>query len=95
MLSDFGRKTLRILYNYISQQRRMPTEKELERLTGRSPADIVTALNELMLEEYIYWPDKPAIDTIVILEAWERSLSGQSRATVTSQQSSSDYWTEY
>ncbi|WP_068616563.1 hypothetical protein [Paenibacillus tuaregi] len=79
MLSDFGRKTLRILFNYMSQQRRMPTEKELERLTGRSPADIEAALNELMLAEYIYWPDKPAIDTIVILEAWERSLSGQSR----------------
>lgn len=68
MLSDLERKLLRILYNYNSQQRRMPTKLELERMTGRKYPDIDKALNELVQQQYIFWPDCPLLQTIVILE---------------------------
>ncbi|GGG14114.1 hypothetical protein [Paenibacillus aceti] len=67
MLSDLERKVLRILYNY-STQRRMPTKPELERTTGRKYSDIKAALDVLVQERYIFWPDNPRLDTIVILE---------------------------
>ncbi|WP_234414181.1 hypothetical protein [Paenibacillus sp. CAA11] len=66
----------------------MPTRHELSRLTGRNFPDIEAALNSLMLAEYIFWPDKPALDTIVILEGWERE-------TPTKPTTNANYWTEY
>ncbi|MNW38899.1 hypothetical protein D3C74_159770 [compost metagenome] len=91
MLSDLERKLLRILYNFNSQQRRMPFKPELERMTGRRYADIDKALNELV-QQYIFWPDRPHLQTIVILEGWERDrpLKPKTRPS-----GNIDYWTKY
>lgn len=60
MLSDFERKLLRILFNFVSQRRRIPTMIELERVTRKPAAGITQGL------------DGPHLETIVILEGWER-----------------------
>ncbi|MCM3042345.1 hypothetical protein M3201_22055 [Paenibacillus motobuensis] len=72
MLNDLERKVLRILYNFSTQRHQMPTKPELERTTGRQYRDIKSALDVLVQERYIFWPDNPRLDTIVILEGWER-----------------------
>ncbi|MNW60220.1 hypothetical protein D3C74_381850 [compost metagenome] len=92
MLSDLERKLLRILYNFSSQKRRMPFKPELERMTGRRYADIDKGLNELVQQGYILWPDRPLLQTIVILEGWERDQPVKAKPTITS---SLDYWTKY
>ncbi|MNC48590.1 hypothetical protein D3C81_205410 [compost metagenome] len=92
MLDDLERKLLRVLYNFSTQKRRMPFKPELERMTGRRYADIDKALNELVQQNYILWPDRPALQTIVILEAWEREQPSR----LTSKPSGNiDYWTKY
>ncbi|MOA25113.1 hypothetical protein D3C78_1458220 [compost metagenome] len=92
MLSDLERKLLRILYNFSSQKRRIPFKPELERLTGRRYADIDAALNELVQQGYILWPDRPLLQTIVILEGWERD---QPLEPNTQPSGNIDYWTKY
>ncbi|MEF2968872.1 hypothetical protein V3851_24040 [Paenibacillus sp. M1] len=74
MLSDLERKLLRVLSNYNLRTHRMPTKAELERMIGRRYADIEHGLSGLVEKEYIFWPDRPALETIVILEAWERDV---------------------
>lgn len=92
MLDDLERKLLRILYNFNSQRHRMPTKPELERTTGRRYPDIEKALNTLVQERYIFWPDKPRLDTIVILDGWERD---QPITPKTRPSSNIDYWTKH
>ncbi|MNW42246.1 hypothetical protein D3C74_194120 [compost metagenome] len=92
MLSDLERKLLRILYNFSSQRRRMPTKPELERTTGRRYTDIEKALDQLVQQQYIFWPDRPLLQTIVILEGWERDQPIKAKPTITS---NIDYWTKY
>ncbi|MNE73448.1 hypothetical protein D3C80_1694590 [compost metagenome] len=92
MLSDLERKLLRILYNFSSQKRRMPFKPEFERLTGRRYADIDAALNELVQQGYILWPDRPLLQTIVILEGWERDQLFKPK---TQPSGNIDYWTKY
>lgn len=72
MLSDLERKLLRILYNFSTQHGRMPRMPELRQKTGRRREDISAALRRLVEQQYILWPDNPSLETIVILEAWER-----------------------
>lgn len=92
MLSDFERKLLRIVFNFSSQRHRMPSMMELERVTGKPAATILQGMDGLVKQEYILWPNRPHLDTIVILEAWEREGAvipkpRQSRST--------EYWTQY
>ncbi len=72
MLNDLERKLLRILYNFSSQHGRMPRMPELQQKTGRGREDITGALRTLVEQQYILCPDNPSLETIVILEAWER-----------------------
>lgn len=72
MLPDLERKLLRILYNFSSKRRRMPEMGELERMTGRASNDVIRGLNVLEKEQYISWPDKSHLQSIVVLEGWER-----------------------
>lgn len=96
MLNDLERKLLRILFNFSTQRHRMPTKPELERMTGRRYRDIEAALNKLVEERYLFWPDKPRLDTLVILEAWERDQPLQRQTIKTTKSGSNiDYWTRY
>ncbi|MNW55622.1 hypothetical protein D3C74_333010 [compost metagenome] len=96
MLSDLERKLLRIMFNYVSQRHRMPTIGEIEIKTGRTRSDIYEGLHGLVKQNYIHWPDEPRLDTVVILEGWERDqpILPKTRAT-TSTGSNIDYWTKY
>lgn len=95
MLSDMERKLLRILYNFATQRHRMPTIDELEVKTGRSKHDIFAGLRGLVEQSYIFWPDNPRLDTIVILEAWERDQPLKSPKITTTTGSNIDYWEKY
>ncbi|MFD3262248.1 hypothetical protein ACE3MQ_27010 [Paenibacillus lentus] len=94
MLPDLERKLLRIIYNFWSQRRRIPTMKELERTTGRAERDIVTALHQLEREEYLQWPDKSTLHTMRLLNV----LPSEGQAKIKSRsglRSDIDYWTNY
>ncbi len=96
MLSDFERKLLRILYNFGLKYKRNPTKPELERLTNHEYADIEKTLDSLVQKEYIFWPDRPALDTITILEAWEREQqTSRAKFSPSTTNSNIDYWTKY
>ncbi|MNP57611.1 hypothetical protein D3C76_1524540 [compost metagenome] len=90
MISDLERKILIILFNFSSQRRRMPTKPELERTTGRKYADIENALDQLVQQQYIFWPDRPSLQTIVILNAWESDKRPTNKPS-----GSIDYRTKY
>ncbi|MGG1599305.1 hypothetical protein [Paenibacillus naphthalenovorans] len=72
MLTDIERKVLRILGNYTSIRRRMPTIKEIQIKTGRSQHGVFLVLSALEKEGYILWKEEDP-ENIVIIEAWERS----------------------
>lgn len=93
MLSDLERKLLRIMFNFSTQRHRMPTLVELEIKTGRNQHDIFEGLRGLVEQRYIFWPDNPRLDTIVILEGWEREQTMRPADRTTS--SNADYWTKY
>lgn len=93
MLPDFERKILRILYNYINQRRRMPTLNELETKTGQDKKRISEALMFLKKDNYISWDDQSDLNTIIILEGWERE-SSRPQPQITDS-GSVDYWTRY
>lgn len=95
MLSDLERKLLRILFNFASQRHRMPTISELEIKTGKSKQDIFAGLRGLVEKEYIFWPDNPRLDTIVILEAWDREQPLRRANRIAPASSNIDYWTKY
>ncbi|OPG98606.1 hypothetical protein B2I21_09700 [Chryseobacterium mucoviscidosis] len=97
MLTDYQRKVLRILYNYKSGRRRMPTVHELTVKTGKGKPDVMAALDALIASDYIHWEDKPDTANIVILEGWEREgerpkLDHRPTASNTN---NTDYWTQY
>lgn len=95
MLNDLERKLLRILSNFSTQRRRMPTIEELKIKTGRNEHDIFAGLRGLVEQQYIFWPDNPRLDTIVILEAWERDQQPSQSKFSPSASSNIDYWTKY
>ncbi|MNH78557.1 hypothetical protein D3C73_308630 [compost metagenome] len=91
MLSDFERKLLRILYNYSLKYRVMPDLETIMRLTGRHRSQEVTeGLLGLEKDNYIEWRDKDDLQSISIIEGWERG-------TIVIQPSTrhADYWTNY
>lgn len=93
MLSDFERKLLRILYNFTSQRHRMPTMMEVERVTGKAVGVIEQGLVGLVEQQYILWTDRPNLDTIIILEGWERERTQTSKPRINT--GSTDYWIQY
>lgn len=95
MLTDYERKLLRILYNYSTQRHRMPTLKELERMTGRTAAVILQGLDELLLQKYIEWPNRPYIGSIVILAVLEGEWRVHLKSKAKPRSHSIDYWTQY
>lgn len=95
MLEDLERKLLRILFNFATQRHRMPTIEELGIKTGRSKQEIFSGLRGLVEQRYIFWPDNPKLDTIVILEAWERDQPLRRANKTTPASSNIDYWTKY
>jgi len=92
MLPDLERKILRILYNYASQHHRIPTMHGLEIMTGRKKQEIKNALLMLEKERYIEWEDKSNLETIKIIEGWEREPEANKRPAP---KVSAQYWTEY
>ena len=95
MLTDYQRKVLRILYNYKSGRRRMPTVHELTVKTGKHKPDVMAALDALIADRYIQWDDKSNTANIVILEGWERE--GEKPQLPRAPERSNDirYWTDY
>ncbi|GIO31130.1 MULTISPECIES: hypothetical protein [Paenibacillus] len=72
MLADIERKILRILYNYSSGRRRMPSMHELMIKTGKSKQHIMQSLIQLEKQSYILWEDRRHVESIRILQGWER-----------------------
>ncbi|ETT31657.1 hypothetical protein C161_26870 [Paenibacillus sp. FSL R5-192] len=94
MLTDYQRKVLRILYNYKSGRRRLPTVHELTVKTGKHKPDVLTALDALVAAEYIHWEDRSNTANIVILEGWERE-GERPKVDHTRSSGNIDYWTQY
>lgn len=95
MLSDYERKVLRILYNYSSGRRRLPTVHELTVKTGKYKADVMAALEALITAQYIHWEDKSDTANIVILEGWEREGERPKVDHRPPAANNLNYWTEY
>ncbi|WP_181151140.1 hypothetical protein [Paenibacillus sp. PCH8] len=62
---------MRIVYNFNSGRRRLPTVHELTVKTGKARSDVIAALDALITFEYIHW-DRSDTSKIIILEDWER-----------------------
>lgn len=93
MLPDFERKLLRILYNFSLKYRRMPDWRELKRLTGRQSIDeIKSGLLRLEGERYMVWQNKFELDSIVILEGWDREKPVRVMENTSHR---TEYWTGY
>lgn len=92
MLADIERKILRILYNYSSGRRRLPSMEELIIKTGKTRQEIKMALISLEDQMYIIWDEKRLVESIKILQGWERE--GEHQKTKPSS-GSTDYWTQY
>ncbi|WP_458123333.1 hypothetical protein [Paenibacillus sp. Z3-2] len=97
MLTDYERKVLRILFNYSSGRRRLPTIHELTVKTGKGKQDVMAALDGLIKSEYINWEDKSDSRNLVILEGWERESEKPKlpKAPPLVQQNDLSYWTQY
>lgn len=97
MLTDYQSKVLRILYNYKSGRRRMPTVHELTVKTGKGKQNVMAALDALITSEYIHWEDKSDTVNIVILEGWEREgeRSKIDHRPAPTNPNNTDYWTQY
>lgn len=91
MLSDAERKILRILYNYSSGRRRLPSMNELMIKTGRSKQEITAALLSLEKKGFIEWEDKEFVQTILIIIGWE----DDNKKSKSTSSSNIDYWTQY
>ncbi|WP_237391734.1 hypothetical protein [Paenibacillus dendrobii] len=94
------RKILRILFNFLSGRRRLPTIHELEIKTGKRKDVILHSLRELERLEYIEWKDKTNVQTIVIIEKWERKEPAHEEAHKRQdlpviREGNTDYWTKY
>ena len=97
MLDNLERKLLRILYNYSTQHGRMPRMPELQQKAGRRREEIAGALRVLVEQKYILWPDSPKLETIAILEAWEREqpVKPKVKSSNVSEWGNIDYWTSH
>jgi len=101
LLEDTPRKLLRILYHFSSHYKRLPTLRELERLSGRSSIKIREGMQILAEQQYIEWNRKLKVEKAVILEDWERPESAAQRGSEgqSSQQTratgNTDYWQYY
>ena len=97
MLTDYQRKVLRILYNYKSGRRRLPTVHELTVKTGKYKPDVMAELDALVSSNYIQWNDKSDTANIVILVGWERESEKPqlSMSSPTIKPANTDYWTQY
>ncbi|WP_181586785.1 hypothetical protein [Paenibacillus taichungensis] len=97
MLTDFERKVLRILYNYSSGRRRLPTIHELTVKTGKGDRAVMAALETLITTEYIHWEDKSDTANILILEGWERDSEKPKLPNIVpvANPNNTDYWTQY
>lgn len=96
-MTDYERKVLRILYNYSSGRRRLPTIHELTVKTGKGDKVVMAALETLITTEYIHWEDKSNTANIVILEGWERESEKPQLPKVPppAQPNDLSYWTQY
>lgn len=92
MLKDIERKLLRILSNYVSRHNKMPTMDQLETMSGKRKDQIFQALRELEKQEYIQWQNKTSIESIKILEAWERGTAPSRSANISR---GANYWPMY
>ncbi|MDH6372889.1 hypothetical protein M2444_004718 [Paenibacillus sp. PastF-3] len=96
MLDDTPRKLLRIISQFRYQFRRMPNIKELGRLSGRHPAEIIKGFKVLSAEHYIDWDVSKPIETTIIIEGWERNVpyekTQQQGAESGSGGTNIDYW---
>jgi hypothetical protein len=52
----------------------MPNIKELKRLSGWRPAEILKGFKVLAAEEYIKWSPADRVEAAVILMQWERGV---------------------
>ncbi|WP_209445819.1 hypothetical protein [Paenibacillus etheri] len=52
----------------------MPNIKELGRLSGRHPAEIIKGFKVLAAEHYIVWDVSTPIETTIIIDNWERNV---------------------
>lgn len=96
MLDDTPRKLLCILAQYKYHFRRMPKIRELQKLSGRRPADIIKGFKVLTAEHYIVWEAGKPIETAVIIDVWERDVSfdtaPQGGAQSARRNANIDYW---
>ena len=88
MLEDNERKLLRILYNFFSLYRRMTEWRELSLKTGKTTDELSQILLSLENKQYIYWDNKLEVNSVVMIQGWERK-----EKTVLPPQES--YWTQY
>lgn len=92
MLSDLERKLLRVLSNYKLRTGRIPAKQDLERMIGRKFGVIERGLKNLEEHEYISWSDPADLNSLVILEAWDRDQPAVPKPRPSS---GIDYWTHY
>ncbi|MGF7050432.1 hypothetical protein J2T13_004970 [Paenibacillus sp. DS2015] len=92
MLADAERKLLRVLYNYSKRHNVIPTIGDLERLTGRYRNGIWESLITLRSLGYIYWEDKASMNSIQIIEGWEKEPN-KSVVPSSSSRENINYWT--
>ncbi|CAM4521244.1 hypothetical protein PAMA110636_30095 [Paenibacillus macerans] len=84
-----------ILFNFSTQRHRIPTIEKLEIKIGRDQEDIFAGLHGLVEEQYIFSPDNPRLDTIVILKAREQENPSHAQAKPEAYRGYIDYWTKY
>lgn len=94
MLEDIDRKILRILYNYSSGRRRLPSMEELIIKTGKTKKDIALCLINLEDQLFIIWENKKYVETIKIIQGWEHGGTVKEERK-SSTASNTDYWTQY
>ncbi|MEC0239430.1 hypothetical protein P4H66_06120 [Paenibacillus dokdonensis] len=94
MLEDIDRKILRILYNYSSGRRRLPSMEELVIKTGKTKKDITQCLINLEDQLFIIWENKKYVETIKIIQGWENggTVKEERKPSTTN---NTDYWTQY
>ncbi|WP_342477464.1 hypothetical protein NYE24_30930 [Paenibacillus sp. FSL H7-0350] len=96
MLDDTPRKLLRIIVQFKYHFKRMPSIRELGRLSGRRPPEIIKGFKALAAEHYIEWEVGKPIETAVVLEIWERNIqldSGPQKGTQGGGRGgNADYW---
>lgn len=96
MLDDTPRKLLRIIAQFRYHFRRMPNSRELAKLSGRRPADVIKGFKILEAEHYIAWDAAKPIETASIIEAWERHVpydtAPQGGAQSARRGTNIDYW---